>query len=137
MAGMLLWGVLGDFTGRKWGSRWVASIMLSGCVLLTFSPYAPSAYGYFTYCLVAQTWWVRLRVCWPVCARVALHAHIRVSLHQVKCTQVRKLTDHSFVYREVDASVRVCACVCLPLCMYVCVRVALHACTIASFCDAR
>ena len=56
MAGMLLWGFLGDFTGRKWGSRGVALVMLSGCILLTFSAYSPSAYGYFVYWMVAQTW---------------------------------------------------------------------------------
>ncbi len=56
MAGMLLWGFLGDITGRKWGSRYVSAIMLTGCILLTFSPYAGSAYGYFVYFMVAQTW---------------------------------------------------------------------------------
>jgi MFS family permease len=54
---MLLWGFLGDITGRKWGSRWVAIIMLSGCILLTFSPYAPTGYGYFAYYVTAQTWY--------------------------------------------------------------------------------
>jgi len=57
MAGMLLWGFLADITGRKWGSRIVAAIMLSGCILLTFSPYATSPYGYFVYFMVAQTWY--------------------------------------------------------------------------------
>ena len=56
MAGMLLWGVLGDYTGRKWGSRCVAMIMLSGCILLTFTPWANTAYGYFAYFMTAQTW---------------------------------------------------------------------------------
>jgi MFS family permease len=54
---MLLWGFLGDITGRKWGSRCVALIMLSGCILLTFSPYAPTGYGYFAYFVTAQTWY--------------------------------------------------------------------------------
>ncbi|GFH15672.1 uncharacterized protein HaLaN_11941, partial [Haematococcus lacustris] len=55
MAGMLLWGFLGDYTGRKWGSRCVSAIMLSGCILLTFSPWAGSPYGYFAYFVTAQT----------------------------------------------------------------------------------
>mmetsp|Transcript_12364 Transcript_12364/g.26712 ORF Transcript_12364/g.26712 Transcript_12364/m.26712 type:complete len:579 (-) Transcript_12364:1179-2915(-) len=57
MAGMLLWGWLGDITGRKWGSRCVAFIMLSGCILLTFTPWATTAYGYFAYFMTAQTWY--------------------------------------------------------------------------------
>lgn len=57
MAGMLLWGVLGDYTGRKWGSRCVAMIMLSGCILLTFTPFAKTPYGYFAYFMTAQTWY--------------------------------------------------------------------------------
>ena len=57
MAGMLMWGFLADYTGRKWGSRIVATIMLSGCILLTFTPQAQSPYGYFTYFMVAQTWY--------------------------------------------------------------------------------
>jgi hypothetical protein len=43
---MLVWGILGDYTGRKWGSRCVAAIMLSGAIMLTFTPYAPAAYAY-------------------------------------------------------------------------------------------
>jgi MFS family permease len=54
---MLVWGFLGDITGRKWGSRSVAAIMLSGCILLTFSPFAPTGYGYFCYFVTAQTWY--------------------------------------------------------------------------------
>ena len=57
--GMLLWGFLGDYTGRKWGSRCVAMIMLSGCILLVATPAAKSAQAYFTFFMVAQTWWVR------------------------------------------------------------------------------
>ena len=45
IAGMLLWGVVGDITGRKWGSRSVAAIMLSGSIMLTFTPWATSATG--------------------------------------------------------------------------------------------
>ncbi len=56
IAGMLLWGFLGDITGRKWGSTSVAAIMLTGCILLTFSALAPSPNGYLVYFLVAQTW---------------------------------------------------------------------------------
>lgn len=55
---MLLWGVLGDITGRKWGSRCVAGIMLSGCILLTFTPFAKTPFGYFSYFMTAQTWCV-------------------------------------------------------------------------------
>lgn len=56
MAGMLFWGFLGDYTGRKWGSRCVAAIMLSGCIMLTFTPYEQDAYAYFTFFMVSQTW---------------------------------------------------------------------------------
>jgi hypothetical protein len=55
--GMLFWGAAADWTGRKWGSRAVAGIMLSGCILLTASSYAPSATGYFALFLVAQAWY--------------------------------------------------------------------------------
>eukprot|EP00955_Chlamydomonas_euryale_P090574 364556-Chlamydomonas_euryale.AAC.15 len=54
--GMLLWGLLADAVGRKLGSRMVATIMLSGVILLTFTPFAPGPYAYFSYFLVAQTW---------------------------------------------------------------------------------
>ena len=57
IAGMLFWGTLGDYTGRKLGSQIVISIMLSGCILLTFSPYATTAFGYFAYFNTAQTWY--------------------------------------------------------------------------------
>ena len=30
---------------------------LSGCILLTFSPYARTPYGYFAYFMAAQTWY--------------------------------------------------------------------------------
>ncbi|GAX75042.1 hypothetical protein CEUSTIGMA_g2486.t1 [Chlamydomonas eustigma] len=58
MTGMLLWGFLGDnITGRKWGSRCVSSIMLLGVLLLTFTAWAPCAYCYFVFFMVAQTWY--------------------------------------------------------------------------------
>jgi len=57
IAGMLLWGYLADVVGRKWGSRSVATIMLSGVILLTFTSYAPSPSAYFAYFMVAQTWY--------------------------------------------------------------------------------
>ncbi|KAG1670185.1 hypothetical protein FOA52_014961 [Chlamydomonas sp. UWO 241] len=57
IVGMLLWGWLADITGRKWGSRSVAIIMLSGVVMLTFTPWAPNASAYFTFFIVAQTWY--------------------------------------------------------------------------------
>lgn len=56
MAGMLFWGFLGDYTGRKWGSRCVSAIMLSGCIMLTFTPYEQDPYGYFAFFMTAQTW---------------------------------------------------------------------------------
>jgi MFS family permease len=57
MAGMLFWGLQGDITGRKWGSRLVAAIMLLGVILLTFSVWVPCAYCYFVIFIVAQTWY--------------------------------------------------------------------------------
>jgi hypothetical protein len=56
MAGMLFWGFFGDFTGRKWGSRCVAAIMLSGVIMLIFTPFVASPYGNFIFFMVAQTW---------------------------------------------------------------------------------
>jgi MFS family permease len=56
IAGMLFWGALADYTGRKWGSRSVAAIMLSGVILLVFTGWATWAYEYFIYFMVAQTW---------------------------------------------------------------------------------
>ena len=55
--GMMVMGVLGDFLGRKWGSRVAAAIMLSGVIMLCFTPYAPTAAGYFAYFITAQTWY--------------------------------------------------------------------------------
>ncbi|GAX73083.1 hypothetical protein CEUSTIGMA_g536.t1 [Chlamydomonas eustigma] len=58
IAGMLFWGVLlADYTGRKWGSRFVAAIMLSGVILLVFTGWATWAYGHFIYFMTAQTWY--------------------------------------------------------------------------------
>ncbi len=56
MAGMLFWGFAGDYTGRKLGSTCVSAIMLTGCIMLTFTPYASTPYGYFAYFMTAQTW---------------------------------------------------------------------------------
>eukprot|EP00798_Chlamydomonas_sp_ICE-L_P017379 gene17379-23681_t len=53
---MLLWGFLSDVTGRKWGSRIVAMVMLTGCIMLTFAAYIPGAYDYFAYFNTSQTW---------------------------------------------------------------------------------
>jgi len=57
IAGMLFWGYLGDYTGRKWGSRSVAAIMLSGVIMLTFTPFVNDSYGYFAFFMTAQTWY--------------------------------------------------------------------------------
>ena len=54
---MMVMGILGDFLGRKWGSRVAAAIMLSGVIMLCFTPYAPTAAGYFAYFITAQTWY--------------------------------------------------------------------------------
>ena len=63
---MLIWGYLGDVFGRKWGSRIVAAIMLSGCILLTFTPFATTdpndGYKYLTFFIVSETWYVPPRV---------------------------------------------------------------------------
>jgi MFS family permease len=55
-AGMLLFGALGDIIGRRWGSRIVASIMLSGTILLTFSPLVPNPATYLNLYIFAATW---------------------------------------------------------------------------------
>ena len=57
MVGMAIMGYLGDIIGRKWGSRIASATMLSGVILLTFTPYAPTANSYFVYFMVAQTWY--------------------------------------------------------------------------------
>jgi hypothetical protein len=46
----------GDIIGRRSGSRLVATIMLSGSVLLTFSPLDPTPYSYLAFSIVAGTW---------------------------------------------------------------------------------
>lgn len=51
-------GVLGDAIGRQWGSRLVASFMLSGTLMLTFTALVPNASAYFAFFLFALTWWV-------------------------------------------------------------------------------
>lgn len=54
---MLVMGTLGDIIGRKWGSRTAAAIMLSGVIMLCFTPYAPNGYAYFGFFITAQTWY--------------------------------------------------------------------------------
>lgn len=56
--GMLFFGVVGDMIGRRWGSRAVATIMLSGTVLLTFAPLMPNPATYLNFYIFAATWWV-------------------------------------------------------------------------------
>jgi MFS family permease len=53
---MLLFGVLGDSIGRRWGSRTVATIMLSGTILLTFAPLIPDPASYLSFYIFAATW---------------------------------------------------------------------------------
>jgi MFS family permease len=55
-AGMLLFGILGDSIGRRWGSRMVATIMLSGTILLTFAPLIPDPARYLNLYIFAATW---------------------------------------------------------------------------------
>jgi MFS family permease len=55
---MLLFGALGDIIGRRWGSRIVASIMLSGTILLTFSPLVPNPATFLNFYIFAATWCV-------------------------------------------------------------------------------
>lgn len=61
IAGMLFFGVIGDIIGRKWGSRIVAAIMLSGCILLTFTPFTTTdklnGYQYLVFFIIAETWY--------------------------------------------------------------------------------
>jgi hypothetical protein len=51
MLGMLIVGFSADKMGRKWGSRIVSLIMLSGVCMLTLTPYAPNPEGYFIFFL--------------------------------------------------------------------------------------
>lgn len=46
----------GDIIGRRWGSRIVASIMLSGSILLTFAPLVPTPATYLNFYIFAATW---------------------------------------------------------------------------------
>ena len=57
MLGMMVTGFLGDLVGRKWGSKMVAAIMLSGAVALAISPFTTGSHAYFIFFLVAQTWY--------------------------------------------------------------------------------
>ncbi|WIA41970.1 hypothetical protein OEZ86_009273 [Tetradesmus obliquus] len=57
IAGMLAFGALGDYMGRRWGSRIVASIMLSGTILLTFSPLVPNPATFLNFYIFAATWY--------------------------------------------------------------------------------
>jgi Na+/melibiose symporter-like transporter len=57
IVGMLAFGVCADFIGRKWGSRIVASIMLSGTILLTFTPFTPNPYSFLAFYIFAATWY--------------------------------------------------------------------------------
>lgn len=56
IVGMIFFGTLADFIGRKWGSRLVASIMLTGTVMLVFSPFVTSPATYLSFFIFAQTW---------------------------------------------------------------------------------
>jgi MFS family permease len=55
--GMLFFGTLGDFIGRCWGSRIVASIMLSGSIMLVFTPLVPDPLTYLRFFIFAQTFY--------------------------------------------------------------------------------
>jgi MFS family permease len=57
MLGMLLMGVSADKMGRQWGSRVVGTIMLTGVILLTITPFAMTPFGYFVFFMAAQTWY--------------------------------------------------------------------------------
>jgi Sugar (and other) transporter len=54
---MLVFGVLGDMMGRRWGSRIVASIMLSGTIMLTFVPLVENPARYLDFYIFAATWY--------------------------------------------------------------------------------
>jgi len=57
MLGMMVMGFLGDLVGRKWGSKMVAAIMLSGAMALALSPFTTGSHAYFIFFLVAQSWY--------------------------------------------------------------------------------
>jgi hypothetical protein len=54
--GMLFFGALGDVIGRRMGSRVVATIMLSGSVLLVFTPLVAVPATYLSVYIFAATW---------------------------------------------------------------------------------
>lgn len=55
-AGMLFFGALGDVIGRRMGSRVVATIMLSGSILLVFTPLVQVPSTYLSVYIFAATW---------------------------------------------------------------------------------
>jgi MFS family permease len=57
IVGMLFFGTLGDIIGRCWGSRIVASIMLSGSIMLVFTPFVPNPLTYLQFFIFAQTFY--------------------------------------------------------------------------------
>lgn len=57
IVGMLLFGAMGDIIGRAWGSRVVATIMLTGSILLVFSPMIPTSLPYLQFFIFAQTFY--------------------------------------------------------------------------------
>ena len=57
IVGMLVFGALGDVIGRCWGSRIVSSIMLSGSIMLVFTPFVPNPLTYLRFFIFAQTFY--------------------------------------------------------------------------------
>jgi MFS family permease len=53
---MLIFGGLADVIGRRWGSRMVACLMLSGSVLHAITPWVSSPTSYLALLVFAQTW---------------------------------------------------------------------------------
>jgi MFS family permease len=53
---MLFFGALGDVIGRRMGSRVVATIMLSGSILLVFTPLVQVPSTYLSVYIFAATW---------------------------------------------------------------------------------
>ena len=56
IAGMLIFGSLMDYIGRRWGGRSAVLIMLTGAIMLVFTPFANTPHGYYAYFMTAQTW---------------------------------------------------------------------------------
>lgn len=56
IVGMLMFGFLGDMIGRCWGSRVVATVMLTGTILLTFAPMVSDPATYLNFYIFAATW---------------------------------------------------------------------------------